>query len=56
MEVYGGRRMSAGQRERSLSVSSTGSRRSSINEIRLQHGGSLQRTSSSAMATSQQSA
>ncbi len=48
--VYGGgRRQKSGQRERSLSVSSSGSRRSSLNEIR------LQRTSSSAMASTQPS-
>lgn len=50
--VYsGGRRQSSGRiaRERSLSVSSGGSRRSSLNEIR------LQRSSSSAMASTQPS-
>lgn len=44
-----GRRHSRGGRERSLSVSSGGSRRSSINELR------LQRTSSSAIASTQPS-
>lgn len=44
-----GRRQSRGGRERSLSVSSGGSRRSSINELR------LQRTSSNAMASTQPS-
>jgi len=47
--VYGGRRHSSRGRERSLSVSSGGSRRSSLNEIR------LARTSSSAIAMSQPS-